>query len=185
MAVTAPLIYEFNIDPAETVRASRVVQRRQRFAWIAWAVWPILIALAVWYLATGVPWQKLWLLGLVALFLLTLQLLTPWIQRWQLRRAYAETPILRGPQVYQFSDAGLSITGEAATTTLGWDSFVEAAETDEFFLFFYSKQCAYYVPKRAVGKAIYQRALRALLRAKLGRRAAGLWPAEVLPRGSV
>ena len=177
-AMTAPLIYEFNIDAAETVRASRAVQRRQRFAWIAWAVWPILLALTVLYLATGVPWQKLWLLGPVALFILTVQLLTPRIQRWQLRRAYAETPNLLGPQVYRFSDAGVSITGGAATTTLGWDSFVEAAETDEVFLLFYSKRRAYYVPKRAVGKGIYQSALRALLRAKLGRRAAGLWPDE-------
>ena len=176
--MSAPLTYEFQIDSAETVRASRVVRRRQRFAWIAWAVWPVLVGLAALYLASGVPWQNLWLLGLVALFLLTLQWLTPRIQRWQLRRAYAETPNLRGPQVYQFSDAGLSITGGAATTTLGWDSFVEVAETDEFFLFFYSKQCAYYVPKRAVGKGIYQRALRGLLRAKLGRRAAGIWPDE-------
>jgi hypothetical protein len=176
--MTAPLTYEFQIDSAETVRASRAVQRRQRFAWIAWAIWPLLLALAALYLATGVPWQDLWLLGLVALFLLTLQLVTPWIQRWQLRRAYAETPNLRGSQVYQFSDAGLSITGGAATTTFGWDTFVEAAETDEFFLFFYSKRCAFYVPKRAVGKGIYQSALRALLRAKLGRRAAGLRPDE-------
>jgi hypothetical protein len=176
--MTAPLIYEFTIDSAETVRASRFVQRRQRFAWIAWAIWPILLALAVLYLATGVPWQKLWLLGLVAVFLLAVQLLTPWIQRWQLRRVYAETPNLRGPQVYQFSDAGFSITGGAATTTLGWDSFVAVTETDEFFLFFYSKRYAYYLPKRAVGKGIYQGALRGLLRAKLGRRAAGLKPDE-------
>jgi hypothetical protein len=176
--MSAPLIYEFHIDSAETVRASHAARRRQRFAWIAWAIWPLLLALAALYLASGVPWQNLWLLGLVALFLLTLQWLTPWIQRWQLRRAYAETPNLRGPQVYQFSDAGLSITGGAATTRLGWDSFVEVAETDEFFLFFYSKQCAYYVPKRAVGKGVYQSALRALLRAHLGRRAAGLRPDE-------
>lgn len=127
---------------------------------------------------SGVPWQNLWLLGLVALLLLTVQLLTPRIQRWQLRRAYATTPNLRGPQIYQFSDAGLSITRGAATTRLGWDSFVEVAETDEFFLFFYSKQCAYFVPKRAVGREIYQRALRGLLRGQLGRRAAGLWPDE-------
>ena len=176
--MTAPLTYEFQIDSAETVRASRAVQRRQRFAWVAWAIWPLLLALAVFYLTSGVPWQNLWLLGLGALFLLTLQSLTPWIQRRQLKRAYAETPNLRGPQAYQFSDAGVAITGGAATTTLGWDSFVEVAETEEFFLFFYSKRGAYYVPKRAVGKEIYQRALRALLRAKLGTRAAGLNPDE-------
>jgi hypothetical protein len=176
--MTAPLTYEFQIDSAETVRASRAVHRRQRFAWLVWAIWPLLLALAVLYLASGVPWQNLWLLGVVALFLLTLQWLTPWIQRWRLRRAYAETPNLRGPQVYRFSDAGLSITGGAATVTLGWDSFVEAAETDEFFLFFYSKRYAYYVPKRVVGKGIYQSALRGLLRAKLGPRAAGIRPDE-------
>jgi hypothetical protein len=132
--------------------------------------------LAALYLASGVPWQNLWLLGLVALFLLTLQWLTPRIQRWQLRRAYAETPNFVGLRSTS-SRRGPS-SPEGGDHQVRWDGFVEAAETDEFFLFFYSKRCAYYVPKRAVGKGIYQSALRGLLRAKLGRRGAGLWPDE-------
>jgi hypothetical protein len=172
--MSAPLIYEFHIDPTETVRASRVVQRRQRFAWITWAVWPLFAALAVFYLATGTPWQDLWLLGVAASFLLALQLLAPRLQRWQLRRAYAETPNLRGPQVHQFSDSGLSITGGSAATTLGWDSFVEVTEVNDLFLFFYSKKGAYYLPKRVVGGEVERRALRKFLRGRLGPRAAGI-----------
>ena len=172
--MTAPLTYEFHLDPAETVRAGREVQRRQRLAWIEWAVWPMLAILTAFYLISGTPWQDLWLLGLVAAFFLCLRWLAPRIQRWQLRRAYSETPSLRGPQVYQFTDAGLTIRGGAASTTLGWDSFVKADETREFFLLFYSKRCAYYLPKRVAGDEGERNALRALLRAKLGARAAGL-----------
>ena len=178
MGMSAPLTYEFQLDPTETVRASRVVQRRQRFAWITWAIWPLLAALAGFYLVTGTTWQNLWLLGLVATFLLALQVLGPRFQRWQIRRAYAQTPNLRGPQVYRFTDTGLSITGGAAATTLGWDTFVEVAEVDDFFLFFYSKKCAYYLPKRVVGAEAEQSALRKLLRAKLGPRAADLRAGE-------
>src|SRR5687767_6493946 len=82
-----PLTYQFHLDPAETVRASRSIQRRQRFAWTSWAVWPLFLGMAALYLATGVPWQDLWLLGLAALFVGALTALTPWIQRRQLRRA--------------------------------------------------------------------------------------------------
>ena len=137
----------------------------------------MLIGMAVFYLATGTAWQDLWLLGVAALFLGALTLATPWVQRRQLRRAYAETPSLREPQVYRFSDAGLSITGGPATITLGWDAIVEALETEEFFLLFYSKQCAYYVPKRATGGIAEQGALRALLRRHLDTRASTLGPA--------
>lgn len=171
------LTYEFRVDPSETVRASQYIRRRQRFGWLRWAVWPMLLGLAVLYRATDVPWRDLWLLGVAALFLAALTLATPWVQRRQLQRAYSETPSLREPQVYRFSDAGLAITGGPATVTLGWDAIVEALETPEFFLLFYSKRCAYYVPKRSIGGIAEEEALRVLLREHLGTRAAGLRPA--------
>ena len=172
--MTGPLAYEFSVDPAETVRACRELRRRQAFAWVEWAVWPALFILAALYLLVGRDWRALWPLGLVALVILLFQALLPLVQRWQIGRAYQATPNLRGAQAYRFSDAGLRITGGAATIELGWDSFVEVAETKEFFLFFYSKQCAYYLPKRVARDHSQRDALRALLRAKLGPRAARL-----------
>jgi len=169
-----PLTFEFRLDPAETVRASRYLRRRQRFAWLSWAIWPMLLGLTALYRVTGTPWQELWLLGLAALFLGSLTVLVPWVQRRQFRRAYSETPGLREPQVYQFDGDRLVMSAGATTMTLGWDAILEVVETDEFFLFFYSKRCAYYLPKRAMGADSEQHRLRELLRSALGTRAAGL-----------
>jgi hypothetical protein len=162
------LTFEFLADPAETVRASRYIQRRQRFGWLQRAIWPMLALLAVVHLSTGGRLEELWLLGLLALFFGSLALLGPWMQRRQYRRMYDSTPAMRAPQVYRFSADGLTIIAGPATTTLGWDAFVEADESDDAFLLFYSKQCAYYLPKRAVAR---EPELRELLRAHLGVRA--------------
>ncbi|HEX8832456.1 MAG TPA: YcxB family protein, partial [Longimicrobium sp.] len=59
-------------------------------------------------------------------------------------------------------------------TTVGWDAIVEADETDDSFLLFYNKHCAYYLPKRAVGGAASEHELRELLRRNLADRARGL-----------
>lgn len=166
--------YQFRLEPAETVRAARHVQRRQPLAWAIWLVWPALAALTLLYWATGTPLRDLWLLGIVAGGLLGMQVIAPFVQRWQVGRAYAETPGLREPQRYELTTAGLVMAGGAASTTLGWDAILEVTETSEFYLFFYSKRCAYYLPKRVVGGAVDQRSLRTLLRTHLGVRAAGL-----------
>ena len=63
-----------------------------------------------------------------------------------------------------------------------WDALVEAAETDEFFLFYYSKKCAYYLPKRVVGGPEDQAVLRAFIRQHAGTRAKGLPPVEPVPQ---
>ncbi|MEX2281945.1 MAG: YcxB family protein [Gemmatimonadota bacterium] len=179
--MTQPLTYEFRLDPDETIRAIRDVQRRQGFGWLHsaiwhWALWPVVVGMAVLYFFLPTDLRALWLVGIVAFLLAALAGLTPSVVRWQLRRDYRETPSLQGIQVYQFSDAGLTITGGATMVTLGWDAFVDAAETTEFFLFYYSKRQAYYLPKRAVGEDLERRRLRELIQLKLGDRATGFRP---------
>jgi membrane-bound metal-dependent hydrolase YbcI (DUF457 family) len=175
--MTTPLTYEFRLDADETIRAIRAVQRRQRAGWLhsdiwQWFLWPVVVGMAVLYFFLPADLRALWLVGIVAFFLAALAGHTPSLVRWQLRRAYRETPSLQGLQTYQFSDAGLTITGGATTVTLGWDAFVDAAETTEFFLLYYSKRSAYYVPKRVVGDEPELRRLRELIHNKLGDRAA-------------
>jgi hypothetical protein len=165
------LTYEFLLDPAETVRAGQHVQHRQRFAWLRWAVWPTLAILGILYLSGGARVEELRLLVVVALVVASGQLVGPWIQRRRYRRLYAETPGLRGPQVYRFSSDGVVMSGSAAATTLGWDAIIEAEESDDVFLFFFNKKCAYYLPKRVVGGATAESELRELLRTHLGPRA--------------
>jgi hypothetical protein len=165
------LTFRFAIDAAETVRAGREVQRTKGRRWLTWAIWPMLALLTAMYLVGGEPLRDLWRIGLVALFLGALQLGVPLIQRWQLRRMYASSPVLREPQVYTFSDAGVTITGGPANLSLGWDAFVRAMETREFFLLFSNPRSAYYLPKRAIGTPADVGELRALLDAHLGSRA--------------
>jgi membrane-bound metal-dependent hydrolase YbcI (DUF457 family) len=178
--MTAPLAYEFRPNPDETIRANRDVLRRRRFGWLHsgiwdWALWPVAVGMAVLYFFLPGDVRTLWLVGTVAFFLAAVVgLATPLIVRRQLRRQYSDTPSLRGPQVYQFSDGGLAMTGGATTTTLGWDSLVEAAETDAFFLFYHSKRQAFYLPKRVMGDEQQLQQLRQLLRTRLGPRAAGV-----------
>jgi hypothetical protein len=165
------LTYEFLLDPAETVHAGQYIQRRQRFARLSWAIWPMLAILGILYLSSGVQVEELRLLGVVALVVASGQILGPWIQRRRYRRLYAETPGLRGPQVYRFSSDGVVMGGSATATTLGWDAIIEVDESDDVFLFFFNKKCAYYLPKRVVGGATAESELRELLRMHLGTRA--------------
>ena len=172
--MTATHIYQFRLDPAETIRATRFVQQRRPLAWASWLAWPALIGLALLYLSTGTPLRDMWLLVIAAGGLLGMQLLSPLVQRWQVRRAYAEPPGLQEPQRYELTAAGLVMSGGAASVTLGWEAILEVTETPEFYLFFFSKRCAYYLPKRVVGGAAEQRSLRTFLRMHLGSRATGL-----------
>ena len=169
--MSLPLTFEFLLNPAETVRAGQHLRRRQRFAWVGWAMWPMFAILVILHLSVGGQLEELRVLGSVALVIGLGQLLGPWIQRRRYRRLYAETPGSRGPQVYRFDADGLMMSGSVAAITLGWDAITEADETDELFLFFFNKQGAYYLPKRAVGGAPVESKLRELLRTHLGDRA--------------
>lgn len=172
--MNTPLSFAFQLDPAETVRATRIVARRRPFGWIDRYALPLLVAFGLILIALGVPWRQLWLLGAIALAVLLLDVLIPIVQHRQLRRAYDETPSLRGPQTYTFSDTGLVMTGVSSSVTLGWDSFIEAIETNEFFLFYHTKRAAIYMPKRATPDEAQRAALRDLLQTNLGPRAAGV-----------
>jgi len=172
--MTTPLTFSFQLDPAETVRASQVVARRRPFGWTErWAL-PLIAGCGLLFIALGKPWHEMWLLGAIVLALGILQVLIPIVQRRTLRRAYDETPSLRGPQTYEFSDTGLVMSGVSSSMTLRWDSLVEVIETREFLLFYHTKRAAFYLPKRATPDAAQQAALRDLLRTHLGPRAAGL-----------
>ncbi len=135
---------------------------------------PLIVGSGLVFIALGKPWQEMWLLGGIALALLLLQIIIPIVQRRALRRAYSETPSLRGPQVYEFSETGLVMTGVGSSSTVVWDSLVEAIETEEFFLLYFSKRTAFYLPKRATSDEAQRTALRELLRTQLGPRAAGI-----------
>ena len=174
--MSAPLVFEFLPDAAETVRASALIQRRARFGWVRLTLWPALIFLGALYAYSGVAWRDMWLLYLSAAFVLMLTVGGPAIQRWQLGRLYAGSPILRAPQQYEFTVDGVSIRGGPAASTMRWDAFREAVETDEFFLFYLSPRIAYYLPRRAITDRRAANELRVLLHSVLGDRARAVGP---------
>jgi hypothetical protein len=131
---------------------------------------PLLFGMALLFLRSGVSWQDLWLFWVLILSLGTMQIAAPYLERRQLQRVYNETPSLRGPQVYHFSDTGLAITGGSTTVKLEWDAILEAVETKELFLLFTSRRWAHYLPKRAIGDPAEEGELRRFLSNRLGGR---------------
>lgn len=159
------LQYSFVIDPAETVRATRLLRRRP-LRWAHWAVWPILALLAAFYASLGVPLRELWVVGLVVGVLLALQLMGPLLQRRQVKRFYADAPKATRPHVYRFDEDGLTISSGGSATTLAWAALREARESSEFFLLHFARGSAYYLPKRALGSPLEEQRLREFIGAK-------------------
>jgi hypothetical protein len=172
--MTDVLQFEFRPDPAEMARASKALALRSRFGWVQHAIWPMLAALAVLYLASGADWRDLGLLYLVAATLAAGQLLAPRLERRRFERLIAETPSLREPQVYVLDAEGLRVAAGGASSALRWDAIVEAREAPDGFLLLMGRQTAHLLPRRAVGGPAEQEALREFLRRRLGARAGAL-----------
>lgn len=170
----SPLTFEILLNPAETVRVAQTIERRARtprtqLLWIGFMALPFLIAGVF-----GVPFSTLIIyVGLLIAFAAFTAFL-PAIRRWQVGRFYRDTPSLAGPQRYEFSDAGIAISNANASNLIRWSAITEAAELPDVFLLYYSKKCAYYVPKRVIPTEAEIDALRALLHANLGARAAAV-----------
>jgi hypothetical protein len=64
-------------------------------------------------------------------------------------------------------EVGFHSRGNSVALDIPWEVIDHAQETDLFFLFYYGKQCAYYIPKRALSLESTGE-LRELLRAHLG-----------------
>ena len=166
-----PLTYEFRLDAAEALRASRLLiwSGWRRWLWRGFPVFVVVLFLLAWW--GGMSRAAL---ARYAAVVVVLAVALPRVERWQLARGYARMPSLRVPQRFTFDAAGLRIAGAASAITLGWDAVVGARETPEFFFVLVGPRRGYYVPKRAVGGPEAEARLRALLRAHLGDRAAPL-----------
>lgn len=167
----ATLSFVLALDPAETVRASREIQRRARTIrgkLLLMAAVPVPLVLDILFKPSRAVLSAYFAISAaIVLF----ALLWPSIRKRQLKRFYETTPALNGPQRYVFTDDGLALSNDGATNLIRWSAFVEAAETTEFFLLYYSPKCAYYLPRHVVAKEDQEDALRGFLREKLGEKA--------------
>jgi len=143
----------FDFDSSEHYRASREVARRISTRWLARAF--ALLALifvglnvrATWgsppayVFVNALPWL------LLGVFWLSLVPLTQW---WAAKRLPARDASVRGTQERTVDSQGYHSRGNNVALDIPWHAMVRVVETDAFFLFFYNKQCAYYLPKRAL-----------------------------------
>jgi hypothetical protein len=109
-------------------------------------------------MAGGAPWLLLIIIWLTIFFFGL-----GWVAAWQTERS---DPSVRDPMHRAVSADGLKVITSAASVELKWHGIQRIVETEEFFLFFFNKQCAYYLSKHAVGSPVDQEALRATIRAR-------------------
>jgi hypothetical protein len=169
-----PLTFEFSLDASETVRAATELQKRARtfdsMRIVAAALVVSSISAVAFRLGPKVIAANVGVLVLMILF----ELGWPRYLERHVRKFYLTTPALAGVQRYVFADDGLTMSSEGSSILVRWPSILQAVETKEFFLFYYSPKAAYYLPRRVVGRDNQEGALRAGLREKLGAKASQL-----------
>jgi hypothetical protein len=86
------------------------------------------------------------------------------IRAWQVRRM---DPAVRHPISHALEESGLRVIAKTAETRLSWDGLHKVRETPGFFMFYYGKRIAYYLPKRVVSGLDEVDALRAQILERL------------------
>jgi hypothetical protein len=148
----------FEFDEREYYRGLRAVQANNPYWWTIPVAGIVVPAVMIW-LAIGGSWRQVdpwraflnvlpWLL--LGAFYLSLM---PMMARAAARKALQNDPALRGTQVRTVDGEGVHIIGAGFRQDLRWTDLVKVVETDEFFLFFFNKRQAHYVPKRALDAA--------------------------------
>ena len=171
VVLSGPLAYTFDWDRAEHLRAFRQISRRALFRrWVRILMWTfvlalvVLLSLGVWVseghrqemLRGVVPW-----LAIIAMWFVLLRYGTGWISA----RAWAKRhPVGQRAVAYGITNEGIECASYPGKALLRWVGIHRAVETDEFFLFFVTWQCAQFLPKRAVPDA---KQLRGVLRTHL------------------
>jgi len=87
------------------------------------------------------------------------------------RRTRQLDPSTRGVLTRTLTADGFRIDGTGQAVDLRWEGIHSAVETSEFFLIFFNRLCAYYVPKRLIPSLQELNEMRGLLRGKLAGRA--------------
>jgi hypothetical protein len=164
----------FDFDPKEHYRASRAIQRAGSSRWLGHI--PTLLFLGyggyqivlyggrypVRFVALLVfPWL---LFGVLWPLMVPVSL---WISA---RRLPRNNPSVTGPQQRTIDATGFHSRGNGVSVDLAWSMVYRAIETNEFFLLFFNKKAAEYIPKRALSTDAVAEA-RVLMREGVGSKA--------------
>ncbi len=86
------------------------------------------------------------------------------IRAWQTRR---QDPNVNHPFTHALTSSGLNIHTLTTDVDLRWDGMHKVSELPDFFLFYYSKRIAYYLPKRVMGDQSQVDRVKELIRQRL------------------
>jgi hypothetical protein len=124
---------------------------------------PILLAAAPLFL--GFDWSAYmaenWHLLLMGPLLAFIGFPLLWL--WNLRSHRQSSPASQGQQTYFIDERGIELSGPLYRTNLEWPAITRVVETRLFFLIYFGKQAAYFVPKRILS-AVETSELRELIR---------------------
>jgi hypothetical protein len=156
--VTAPpRTFEFDWRPGEHARVTSLLLRDQmsRGVWrpIRWALVAFLTFAGVVAVGSAVSGdlvsalQLAVLVAIVAVLASRLPEITGRLQAWRVGR---NDPNVAHPLVHTLGPTGLHIGMRTLDADLKWSGVYMVRETRDMFLFYYSKNMAYYLPKRII-----------------------------------
>ena len=160
----------FSFDPWEHFRVSRAVTGETR----SWKllrgtliVGLVLLLLPPLLLRYPIPERSFWVFALLAAYVFV------GIPLVQLRAAFAHRTVHGPPHTFhgiELHEAGVRAYCDHTSSEFNWTAIHKARETTEFFLIYHTKNCACYLPERALhDKQIVH--VRAILQQHLGDKA--------------
>lgn len=164
----------FEYDASDHYQASRAVTRHTSTRYFVWGMAAVALALLVWNIGpmwSEYPLSTLFWSGLPYLLLGVFWVMfLPLMQRRAAKRLPEVDASVKGPQERTIDVDGYHSRGNGVSIDVPWHAMVRGVETDRYFLFFYNKQYAYYLPKRVLEPPQIV-TVRELMQAGLGSRA--------------
>ena len=156
-SIEAMHTFTFTWDRATHVRACRAVVKHGDRGWGSRLLRWSMVGVAVICLLTiaitppdRVPdllWEIMPVILAVALWLVFFRIGLPRLQAWNHAR---NSPDVAHPMVGKLDEEGFGITCFSGSSAVRWKGMRKVVETPEVFLFYFTPQCALYLPKNAV-----------------------------------
>jgi hypothetical protein len=165
--------FEFTVETAEQVRASRIMYHRQRSTRVTYAFFVALPALVLVFQAVSLSsgragwWPGVLIVLVTCAAAIVATYLSP---RWTVASLRKNNRAAGGPHTYKLSSLGLEASAPGTTTTFEWANVAECYESNEFLFLYISKGFAALLPRRVV-KPEDLPSLRVALREWLGEKA--------------
>lgn len=166
--------YTFEWRPGEHARVTSLLVREQFGSGvrrvIKWGVVGVLILGAFVAIASALSGASAEALRLgvlvvaVSAMVLGFGRIAGWIQAWQLKR---HDPNVGHPITHCLDESGYHVATRTTDIDLRWSGLHKVRETPDWFMVYYSRRLAYYLPKRALTNPQEVAELRAWIRAQL------------------